>query len=254
VEFAYYFHYCKNLKFEDRPDYSTLKSLFFDLLMQDYSINTEFVFDWFLEPEEEKEERDRHNMKTKNAFNANQLNASEEQNNIIDLTPMDIGSESNRKTPEPKSPRKGDYNQYNNTKTAEFNNSPQKNTVHQEAKTGTLHSIPKHRTRSFSESGSSDDSDLDDTLRMKAEDEVKKSKISINPLANSYDKRDESRFNIIKSSSEDDSKKNQGNNYIDNFNIDDDIQFKNNKDVLDSSRRKNDVVHDGDIVLNVKKK
>lgn len=49
MEFSYYFHYCKNLKFEDRPDYSTLKSLFYDLLMSQVQINNvmDFVFDWF---------------------------------------------------------------------------------------------------------------------------------------------------------------------------------------------------------------
>lgn len=48
VEFSYYFHYCKNLKFEDRPDYSTLKSLFYDLLISQVNITntTEFIFDW----------------------------------------------------------------------------------------------------------------------------------------------------------------------------------------------------------------
>jgi len=51
VEFSYYFHYCKNLKFEDRPDYSTLKSLFYDLLISqaNTSSTTEFIFDWFYE-------------------------------------------------------------------------------------------------------------------------------------------------------------------------------------------------------------
>lgn len=49
MEFSYYFHYCKNLKFEDRPDYSTLKSLFYELLIGqvDISSTTQFVFDWF---------------------------------------------------------------------------------------------------------------------------------------------------------------------------------------------------------------
>lgn len=50
MEFSYYFHYCKNLKYEDRPDYSTLKSLFYDLLMTQENINIhypEFTFDWF---------------------------------------------------------------------------------------------------------------------------------------------------------------------------------------------------------------
>ncbi len=60
MDFAYYFHYCKNLKFEDRPDYSSLKSLFFDLLMQQEQSNPmaypEFTFEWFEDAQEEKEE------------------------------------------------------------------------------------------------------------------------------------------------------------------------------------------------------
>jgi len=54
VEFAYYFHYCKNLKFEDRPDYNALKALFYDILIRetaDIPINNEFTFDWFEELE-----------------------------------------------------------------------------------------------------------------------------------------------------------------------------------------------------------
>ena len=42
-EFQYYFHYCRNLKFEDRPDYSMLKSVFAKLLFS--KINMEvFLF------------------------------------------------------------------------------------------------------------------------------------------------------------------------------------------------------------------
>ena len=47
VEFSYYFHYCKNLKFEDRPDYSSLKSLFCDLLSTRINLKEEVIFDWF---------------------------------------------------------------------------------------------------------------------------------------------------------------------------------------------------------------
>ena len=47
VEFSYYFHYCRNLKFEDRPDYSTLKSLFADLLATRVNLKEEVLFDWF---------------------------------------------------------------------------------------------------------------------------------------------------------------------------------------------------------------
>ena len=48
-EFSYYFHYCKNLKFEDRPDYNSLKSMFADLLLSRMKLNgiKELIYDWF---------------------------------------------------------------------------------------------------------------------------------------------------------------------------------------------------------------
>lgn len=46
-QFAYYFHYCKNLKFEDRPDYAALKTLFAELLSSTIRLNEPFTFDWF---------------------------------------------------------------------------------------------------------------------------------------------------------------------------------------------------------------
>jgi casein kinase I family protein HRR25 len=56
VEFCYYFHYCKNLRFDDKPDYAMLRNMFLELLMQNTPINTEFTFDWFQEDEEENED------------------------------------------------------------------------------------------------------------------------------------------------------------------------------------------------------
>jgi len=58
VEFSYYFHYCRNLKFEDRPDYSTLKALFTDLLSSRINLKEEVIFDWF---DEENAYRERKN-------------------------------------------------------------------------------------------------------------------------------------------------------------------------------------------------
>ena len=57
VEFSYYFHYCRNLKFEDRPDYSTLKSLFADLLSTRIDLKEEVIFDWFDENNSYKERK-----------------------------------------------------------------------------------------------------------------------------------------------------------------------------------------------------
>lgn len=44
-EFVTYFHYCRSLRFEDRPDYSYLKKLFRDLFIrQGYQFD--YIFDW----------------------------------------------------------------------------------------------------------------------------------------------------------------------------------------------------------------
>ena len=57
MEFSYYFHYCRNLKFEDRPDYNMLKNLFLELLNSRISLKDEIVFDWFDEDNSYKEKK-----------------------------------------------------------------------------------------------------------------------------------------------------------------------------------------------------
>ena len=57
VEFSYYFHYCRNLKFEDRPDYNMLKKLFLDLLATRMNLKEEILFDWFDEDNSYKEKK-----------------------------------------------------------------------------------------------------------------------------------------------------------------------------------------------------
>ncbi|KAI3801086.1 hypothetical protein L1987_29187 [Smallanthus sonchifolius] len=44
-EFMSYFHYCRSLKFEDKPDYSFLKRLFRDLFIRE-GYQFDYVFDW----------------------------------------------------------------------------------------------------------------------------------------------------------------------------------------------------------------
>ncbi|KAL8191928.1 hypothetical protein R6Q57_028659 [Mikania cordata] len=44
-EFISYFHYCRSLKFEDKPDYSYLKRLFRDLFIRE-GYQFDYVFDW----------------------------------------------------------------------------------------------------------------------------------------------------------------------------------------------------------------
>ncbi|XP_047321452.1 casein kinase 1-like protein 12 [Impatiens glandulifera] len=44
-EFASYFHYCRSLRFDDRPDYSYLKRIFRDLFIHE-GFQFDYVFDW----------------------------------------------------------------------------------------------------------------------------------------------------------------------------------------------------------------
>ncbi|XP_010033765.2 casein kinase 1-like protein 2 [Eucalyptus grandis] len=44
-EFASYFHYCRSLRFDDKPDYTYLKRLFRDLFIRE-GFQFDYVFDW----------------------------------------------------------------------------------------------------------------------------------------------------------------------------------------------------------------
>ena len=76
-EFQYYFHYCRNLKFEDRPDYSMLKSVFAKLLFSKIKFGSVFVYDWFDDKKkknknlEENENQDNNNIIVNNYNNNN---------------------------------------------------------------------------------------------------------------------------------------------------------------------------------------
>ncbi|XP_020587671.1 casein kinase I-like [Phalaenopsis equestris] len=45
TEFASYFHYCRSLRFDDKPDYTYLKRLFRDLFIRE-GFQFDYVFDW----------------------------------------------------------------------------------------------------------------------------------------------------------------------------------------------------------------
>lgn len=48
IEFSFYFHYVKSLKFQERPDYHKLKGLFFNVLASNSEIQNQiYCFDWF---------------------------------------------------------------------------------------------------------------------------------------------------------------------------------------------------------------
>ena len=80
-EFSYYFHYCKNLKFEDRPDYNSLKSMFADLLMSRMKLNgiKELIYDWFDEENNYRERKKKEMISSSN--NKSEIIKYEEENN-----------------------------------------------------------------------------------------------------------------------------------------------------------------------------
>ena len=86
-EFSYYFHYCKNLKFEDRPDYNSLKCMFAELLSSRMKINNikELVYDWFDEENAYRERKKKEMISSSN--NKSEINKCEEeqllQNNTL---------------------------------------------------------------------------------------------------------------------------------------------------------------------------
>ena len=78
-EFSYYFHYCKNLKFEDRPDYNSLKCMFAELLSSRMKINNikELIYDWFDEENAYRERKKKEMLSSSN--NKSEINKCEEE-------------------------------------------------------------------------------------------------------------------------------------------------------------------------------
>ncbi|WJX28366.1 Casein kinase 1-like protein 1 [Trifolium repens] len=54
TEFASYFHYCRSLRFDDRPDYAYLKRIFRDLFIRE-GFQSDYVFDWTILKYEESQ-------------------------------------------------------------------------------------------------------------------------------------------------------------------------------------------------------
>eukprot|EP00827_Trimyema_finlayi_P003034 TRINITY_DN2714_c1_g1_i1.p3 TRINITY_DN2714_c1_g1~~TRINITY_DN2714_c1_g1_i1.p3 ORF type:complete len:108 (-),score=8.05 TRINITY_DN2714_c1_g1_i1:146-469(-) len=55
-EFAIYLNYCRNLKFEQKPDYDTLKKVFSDLFKKS-NYTYDYIFDWKQIAEQKKKEK-----------------------------------------------------------------------------------------------------------------------------------------------------------------------------------------------------
>lgn len=99
IEFSFYFHYCKNLKFEDRPDYSSLKGAFADLLSSRMLPGQELNYDWFDEENAYLERKKKElNSSDKSDLMDNYNNERErnkkKESNLIDIPE---GGESNVK-------------------------------------------------------------------------------------------------------------------------------------------------------------
>ncbi|CAD6250243.1 unnamed protein product [Miscanthus lutarioriparius] len=62
-EFITYFHYCRSLRFEDKPDYSYLKKIFRDLFIRE-GYQPDYVFDWTVSRQAVDNNRLRLNGKT----------------------------------------------------------------------------------------------------------------------------------------------------------------------------------------------
>jgi len=57
IEFFTYLTYCRNLRFDERPDYDYLKNLFKDLF-QKSGFEFDYIYDWVLISQEEKEKQE----------------------------------------------------------------------------------------------------------------------------------------------------------------------------------------------------
>ena len=107
------------MRYEDRPDYGTLKALLWDLLTNNGNVNAIYMFDWYREEEDNEENNDK--GKTPEGGEIN----------LLDITPGKNNSTSSNKG-------------HLNVNKSEKNESPKKKGKH---------SSKKH-DGSFSESGS----------------------------------------------------------------------------------------------------
>ena len=97
LEFSYYFHYVRSLKYQDRPDYASLKGLFYSLLVMvtksikeisTSNFNTvaqDYCFDWFEELEENSESYEEKNNEINNEIqerNEESCSSNEDSNKV----------------------------------------------------------------------------------------------------------------------------------------------------------------------------
>lgn len=95
MEFSYYFHYVRNLKYQDRPDYSALKSIFYSLLvLKTQNVkNGYYYFDWFEEIKSDSDSNDDESSKS-NKVN-NEIIENEEENHSLNNSNKEINKKKN---------------------------------------------------------------------------------------------------------------------------------------------------------------
>jgi hypothetical protein len=83
AEFSNYLHYCRSLRFEDKPDYPYLRQVFIDL-MQKEGYEYDYVFDWTIV---DKIEKNVQNNTIERKINNNQpsmiVEGSSNDNNMV---------------------------------------------------------------------------------------------------------------------------------------------------------------------------
>jgi len=57
VEFGTYLAYCRNLRFDEKPDYVYLKKLFKELFKRS-NYELDYIYDWNIKAEEEKKKKE----------------------------------------------------------------------------------------------------------------------------------------------------------------------------------------------------
>ena len=60
-EFSIYLIYCRNLRFDEKPDYAFLRGLFKDLFTKN-NYEMDYVYDWNIIAEQRKSEKDKHDI------------------------------------------------------------------------------------------------------------------------------------------------------------------------------------------------
>ena len=81
-QFAFFFQYLRKLKFEERPDYNMIKSLFCELFLSKFDLakNEMFSFDWFKDVNDKDDIISRKDDKAKSSLN--EINENDELNNL----------------------------------------------------------------------------------------------------------------------------------------------------------------------------